>query len=66
MEVYPIGGPAGPPGPPGIPGAAQTGVVPPEGVVTAAVGEFYWDTNAKALWIKETGAGNTGWYQLIG
>ena len=36
----------------------------PEGVLTANVGKLYIDTGAAAgtgLYIKETGAGNTGW-----
>jgi len=34
----------------------------PEGVVTARVGAIYHRTdNANALYVKQTGTGNTGW-----
>lgn len=33
----------------------------PEGILTAAEDNFYWDETADALYIKETGSGNTGW-----
>ncbi len=40
------------------------GVVPPEGVVTAAQYTLYTDTLLKNIWIKESaGVGNTGWQQ---
>jgi hypothetical protein len=38
----------------------------PEGVVTANPGATYWDATGKVFWVKDTGAGNTGWYQLVG
>jgi hypothetical protein len=36
----------------------------PESAVTAPVGSIYQDTSNGALWVKETGTGNTGWLQL--
>jgi len=39
--------------------------VSPEGVTTAEPGAFLWDTVAKALWIKDSGSGNTGWFPLL-
>jgi len=44
------------------------GVVSPEGVVNAEVGQFYINTTTDDLWYKKTGVGitNTGWAQLIG
>lgn len=33
----------------------------PEGAITAAVGSVYRDTSAGALYLKTSGAGNTGW-----
>lgn len=36
----------------------------PEGIITAEVGQRYMDTNGVSeavLYIKQTGAGNTGW-----
>ena len=45
-------------------GGSLGGVVPPEGVVTAAQYTLYTDTNLKNIWIKESpGVGNTGWLQ---
>ena len=39
----------------------------PEGVVTASPGATYTDVADPPLfWVKITGAGNTGWRQLIG
>lgn len=41
----------------------------PEGVVTAAVGSGFWRTDggvSTTLYIKETGAGNTGWKSVGG
>lgn len=46
-------------------GAGVTGVGSPEGVVTAPPGTTYLDTSSDSLWFKKTGAGNTGWIQLI-
>lgn len=43
-----------------------SGAGSPEGVKTAGVGRTYWDTTGKILWIKDSGTGNTGWYQLVG
>lgn len=42
----------------------RTGAGSPEGVVTAPVGSFYLRTDggiATSVYVKETGAGNTGW-----
>jgi hypothetical protein len=48
--------------------STQTGSGSPEGVVTAAVGAFYIQTNASpdsdGVWYKKTGSGNTGWEQV--
>lgn len=38
-----------------------TGTGSPEGVVTAAVKTFYVDPTNHQIWVKEIGAGNTGW-----
>ncbi len=38
----------------------------PEGVETANPGTTYWDATGKIFWVKDTGAGNTGWYRLVG
>ncbi len=46
------------------PGNFLQGVASPEGVVTAPIGTLFVDTTGGAgitLWIKDTGAGNTGW-----
>jgi hypothetical protein len=39
----------------------------PEGAVTAGVGTTYTDVSVDppSFWVKEYGAGNTGWRQLI-
>jgi hypothetical protein len=42
-----------------------TGAGSPEGVVTAPVGTGYEDTTNGDLWVKHTGAGNTGWARLL-
>lgn len=40
----------------------KTGTGPPEGVVTAPVGSLFLRTDsATSLYVKQTGAGNTGW-----
>lgn len=49
----------------GTGGAGVVGAGSPEGVVTANPGTIYFDSTGDSLWIKETGAGNTGWQQLI-
>lgn len=38
----------------------------PEGVLTAAEDNFYWDEDANTLYLKETGSGNTGWIAVGG
>lgn len=43
-----------------------TGTGSPEGVVTAGLGQMYWDTAGHSFWIKNTATGNTGWEELIG
>ena len=47
-------------------GGGESGVGSPEGVVTANPGTTYFDTLNKIFWVKQTGAGNTGWFQLVG
>ena len=42
-----------------------SGVGSPEGVVTASPGTTYLDTSTNGFWVKNTGNGNTGWFQLI-
>lgn len=49
----------------GIGGGGESGSGSPEGVVTADPGVTYWDTADQSLWVKDTGAGNTGWVQVI-
>lgn len=39
------------------------GVVDPEGAVTASPGVSYANTALHTFWYKETGTGNTGWFQ---
>lgn len=46
-------------------GNIAPGVVDPEGVVTASAGATYFNSNNSTFWQKATGAGNTGWVQLI-
>lgn len=41
--------------------ALYSGVGSPEGVVTAATGSLYTQTDNGQLWNKVSGAGNTGW-----
>lgn len=41
-----------------------SGAGSPEGVVTAPVGSSYRDTSSGSLYMKTSGAGNTGWTQL--
>jgi hypothetical protein len=50
----------------GTGGAGVVGAGSPEGVVTAPPGTSYFDSVDKVFWIKQTGTGNTGWYQLVG
>ncbi len=47
----------------GGPGIVGTGS--PEGVVTAPVGTSYFNSATNSFWYKKTGAGNTGWAQLL-
>lgn len=42
-------------------GSGQVGVVDPEGVVTAAVGSPYFNTDNASFWYKTSGSGDTGW-----
>jgi len=37
----------------------------PEGAVTASPGQVYTDVSTGGFWNKVTGAGNTGWNQLV-
>jgi hypothetical protein len=46
-------------------GGATVGSGSPEGVVTDDPGAFYWDSTNQALYIKNSGTGNTDWRQLI-
>ncbi len=46
-------------------GGGTSGNGSPEGVKTATVGTTYWDIAGQSLWVKNTGAGNTGWKQVI-
>jgi hypothetical protein len=46
--------------------ASLVGTVDPEGSVTAAAGTLYTNRTTHTLWVKETGAGNTGWIEYIG
>jgi hypothetical protein len=41
-----------------------TGTGSPEGVVTAGAGTVYVRTDVSQIWLKSTGAGNTGWRWL--
>jgi hypothetical protein len=41
------------------------GVVNPEGVVTDNPGALYWNKAGKVLWVKETGVGSVGWWQIV-
>lgn len=47
-------------------GGGESGSGSPEGVVTANPGTTYWDATNDIFWVKDTGVGNTGWYQLVG
>jgi hypothetical protein len=49
-------------GSPGMPGIMQ-GTIDPEGAITAKQGATYhrWNGDASAVYLKQTGAGNTGW-----
>lgn len=42
-------------------GTVLTGSGNPEGVAVGDPGAFYYDTANRQLFIKESGAGNTGW-----
>ncbi len=46
-------------------GAGAVGAVDPEGAVTAAAGTSYLNSATNSFWFKRTGAGNTGWIELI-
>ena len=43
-------------------GTPESGAGSPEGAVTAVVGTTYWQIDV-GQWVKNTGAGNTGWVQ---
>lgn len=47
-------------------GGGLVGDVDPEGAVTATPGVTYWDKTGIALYVKQTGTGNTGWFKIIG
>lgn len=47
-------------------GGGESGSGSPEGSVTANPGTTYWDSVNEVFWVKSTGTGNTGWYQLVG
>lgn len=42
--------------------APTAGSGSPEGVVTGSPGKTYFDTVGESLWVKQSGTGNTGWY----
>lgn len=44
----------------------ETGSGSPEGVLTAEPGTTYWDSTNEIFWVKDSGSGNTGWFQLVG
>lgn len=46
-------------------GGGLSGSGSPEGVVTASPGRTYYDTSSSGFWVKHSGAGNTGWVQLL-
>lgn len=46
-------------------GGGIAGTGSPEGVETADVGTFYADISTNAIWVKETGSGNTGWVLYV-
>lgn len=50
----------------GTGGAGVVGSGSPEGVVTAPAGTTYFDSTNDIFWVKETGSGSSGWYQLVG
>lgn len=43
-----------------------SGAGSPQGSVTASPGATYLDTSTGNFWSKQTGAGNSGWLELIG
>lgn len=45
--------------------SGYSGVVDPNGVVTADPGSTYRNTANDTFWSKDTGTGDTGWHQLI-
>jgi hypothetical protein len=49
----------------GTGGAGVVGVGSPEGVVTAPVGTAYFNSSTDSFWYKKTGAGSSGWVQII-
>jgi hypothetical protein len=46
-------------------GSGLAGAGDPEGSVTAAAGTTYVNTTDESFWVKKTGAGDTGWIELI-
>lgn len=46
-------------------GGGETGVVDPEGVVTASPGTTYYNSANQTFWVKASGVGNTGWVQIV-
>lgn len=43
-----------------------SGVVDPEGVISAPPGQTYWNRSNSSLWVQNSAtAGNTGWFQLV-
>jgi hypothetical protein len=64
--VHPIPSDLGSGSSSGSGGGMLSGSGSPEGVVTADPDTWYRDTDGDgALWIKETGTGNTGWVEWI-
>lgn len=48
----------------GTGGGTFAGVGSPEGVQVGSPGNTYFDTVGTILWVKQTGTGNTGWFQV--
>lgn len=46
-------------------GATYSGSGTPEGVQSGDPGNLYWDATNNVLYVKDTGAGNTGWREIV-
>lgn len=52
--------------PPSGSGGTFNGTGSPQGVVVASPGQFYWDTAAHQMWVKDSGTNtNTGWLLVL-